>query len=72
MKFIRKIKRAQNQKAYKDMVKEQREKGLKPKYIYNPAARKKEMEWVPVKMQVVGHNPRRKVLLERRKIIKTI
>lgn len=72
MRFIRKIKRAQDQKAYKDMVKKQREKGLKPKYIYNPETRKKEMEWIPVILPLVGHNPRRKALLERRKITKTI
>lgn len=72
MKFIRKIKRTEDQKAYKNMVKEQRAKGLKPKYIYNPTVCKKEIEWVPVKMPILGHNPRRNALLERRKTIKTI
>lgn len=72
MKFIRKIRREQEQKARKQMLQEKRNQGLKPEYEYDPATRKYDVKWVPVKMPIIGHNTRRAALLERRKITKTI
>ena len=38
------------------MLKEKRQQGLKPKYEYNPATHKNDIEWVPVKMPTVKHS----------------
>lgn len=56
MRFIRKIRREQEQKARKQMLKEKRQQGLKPKYEYNSATHKNDIEWVPVKMATVKHS----------------
>lgn len=40
------------------MLKEKRQQGLKPKYEYNSATHKNDIEWVPVKMPTVKHSNR--------------
>ena len=41
---------------HKEMLKEKRQQGLKPKYEYNSATHKNDIEWVPVKMPTVKHS----------------
>ena len=56
MRFIRKIRIEQEQKARKQMLKEKRQQGLKPKYEYNSGTHKNDIEWVSVKMPTVKHS----------------
>lgn len=62
MSFIRKIKRENDRKKQREVAHKKRLKGLK----YNQVSR----DWEPVKIPVIGHNHRRQMILEKRKLAK--
>ena len=62
MRFIRKIKRENDRKKQRKVAHKKRLKGLKYNHVSG--------DWEPVKIPVVGHNRRRKIILEKRKLAK--